>query len=75
MVEVRFVGTVEEGVPQFTPTTNRFSRLRTFTSHLPLEGMLIGAEGVKRGARNRTLTKRIASGRIGSFENHPATPV
>jgi hypothetical protein len=41
------------------------SLVRIFSSHLPLEGKLIGVDGVERGRLDRTLTKRTMSGRTG----------
>jgi hypothetical protein len=47
----------------YRPTTNRSSLPRIFTSHLPLVGKCIGIDGIERGDRDRTLTKRTMSGR------------
>src|SRR3972149_2604717 len=50
---------------RYRPKTNRFSLARIFSSHLPLEGKLIGIDGPERGRRDKTLTKRTMAGRTG----------
>ena len=44
---------------RYRPKTNRFSLARIFSSHLPVEGKLMGVDGAERGDRDRTLTKVI----------------
>jgi len=50
---------------RYTPMTNRLSIARIFSSHAPVEGTLMGSDGVARGGRVKTLTKRTMSGRMG----------
>ena len=47
---------------RYKPKTNRLSLARIFSSHVPLEGSLMGSAGAERGRRDRTLTKRTMSG-------------
>ena len=53
---------------RYSPTTNRSSLVRILSSHVPLEGKLMGIDGAERGRRDRTLTKRTMSGRVGWSE-------
>ena len=48
---------------RYIPSTNRFRLERIFISHWPRDGNRIGVDGVKRGRRDRTLTKWTTSRR------------
>jgi hypothetical protein len=47
----------------YMPMTNRFRLARIFINHWPLDGSLMGVDGVKRGRRDSTLTNRTTPGR------------
>ena len=47
---------------RYMPMTNRFRLARIFINRWPLDGMLMGVDGVKRGRRDSTLTNRTTPG-------------